>query len=74
MPVLRICTYREGGGLRPEGFARCACGSFDVMAIQPGSEDERGPGGILVARGAAAVAWCVACHPLTKPMERAANG
>lgn len=40
-----------------------ACASPDVIAVQPGSEPIRGPGGILLARGTPLRAWCIDCHP-----------
>ena len=40
---------------------RCqTCGTPDVMVILPGSDDVRGPGGIIIERGEPIRCWCEA--------------
>lgn len=50
------------GGTLP-GIGCTGCGSRIVVAVAPGTEAEIAPGGIIIARGRAPVAWCAACWP-----------
>jgi hypothetical protein len=73
--VIRFATaeIEKGGALRvvPGSPMACAvCGSDEVMAVAPGSEDETLAGvtgavrdRVVVTRGVAAKTWCAACWP-----------
>jgi hypothetical protein len=49
---------------------RCACGSPDVVAIDPGAEPVRAPGGILIEQGRPATARCLACWPMAPGVQQ----
>lgn len=45
---------------------RCACGSLEVVAFDPGSEPVTAPGGIVIDSGRVASARCLRCWPAAK--------
>jgi hypothetical protein len=49
---------------------RCACGSPDVVAIDPGDAPETAPGGFIVSRGRAIVGRCLDCWPAASGVQQ----
>lgn len=43
------------------GTLQCACGSDDVICIEPGTDAERHGDLFLITRGRRTVAWCGPC-------------
>jgi hypothetical protein len=42
---------------------RCACGSSDIVLVEPGQDEQRAPGNILVQRGREPTGTCLRCWP-----------
>ncbi len=67
MSAIRTARLLDGALVCGDALA-CGCGSWDILALQPGTEDETlddlvGPLGraVTVARGQAIRAWCETC-------------
>lgn len=41
----------------------CACGSAELIAVAPGQQGERAPGGVMIRKPKPDRAWCAACWP-----------